>query len=112
MEEEQEQDVTCFDDITCEELPWHAVRKARESELKYLRDPGVYEKVDEKEAVEKYGITPVEMKWVDTDKAREPVQVRSRMCARDLKSDDRPDFLSRDSSSGGAESQNIECSEP
>ena len=53
VEEEQEQDVICFDDITGKELPWHAVRKARELELKYLCDLGVYEKVDEKEAVEK-----------------------------------------------------------
>ena len=30
VEEEQEQDVICFDDITGKELPWHAVRKARE----------------------------------------------------------------------------------
>ena len=41
--EEEEQDVICFDDITSKELPWHAVRKARELELKYLRDLGVYE---------------------------------------------------------------------
>ena len=47
----------CFDDITGKKLPWHAVRKARE--LKYLRDLGVYEKIDENEAVAKYGITPV-----------------------------------------------------
>ena len=60
VEGEQEQDVICFDDITGKELPWHAVRKARDLELKYLRDLGVYEKVDEKEAVAKYGITPVD----------------------------------------------------
>ena len=86
VEEEQEQDVLCFDDITGKELPWHAVRKARELELKYLRDLGVYEKVDEKEAVDKYGVTPVDTKWVDTDKAFEwePMQIRSRMCARDV----------------------------
>ena len=62
--------------------------------LKYLRDLGVYEKVDEKEAVEKYGVTPVDTKWVDTDKAfeEEPMQIRSRMCAREFKSDDRPDL--------------------
>ena len=53
-EQEQEQDVICFDDITGKELPWHAVRKARELELKCLRDLGVYENVDEKEAIEKY----------------------------------------------------------
>ena len=62
VEEEQEQDVICFDDITGKELPWHAVRKARELVLKYLRDLGVDEKVDEKEAVAKYGITPVDTK--------------------------------------------------
>ena len=50
VEEEQEQDVICFDDITGKELPWHAVRKESELELKYLRDLGVYGKVDEKEA--------------------------------------------------------------
>ena len=90
----QEQDVICFDDVTGKELPWHEVRKARELELKYLRDLGVYQKVDEKEAVEKYGLTPVDTKWVDTDKAfeGEPMQLRSRMCAREFKSDDRPDL--------------------
>ena len=94
VEEEQEQDVRYFDDITGKELQWHAVRKARELELKYLRDFGVYEKVDEKEPVTKYGITPVDTKWVDTDKAfeGEPMQIRSRMCAREFKSDDRPDL--------------------
>ena len=56
----KEQDVVCFDDVTGKELPWSAVRKARELELKYLRDIGVYEKVDEKEAIEKYGITPID----------------------------------------------------
>ena len=93
-EEDAEEDVICFDDITGKEFPWHAVRKARELELKYLRDIGVYEKVDEKEAVAKYGITPVDTKWVDTDRAfeGEPMQIRSRMCAREFKSDDRPDL--------------------
>ena len=62
--------------------------------MKYLRDLGVYKKVDEKEAVEKYGVTPVDTKWVDADKAfeEEPLQIRSRMCAREINSDDRPDL--------------------
>ena len=49
-----------------------------ELKLKYLRDIGVYEKVGEKEAVAKHGITPVDTKWVDTDKAfeGEPMQIR------------------------------------
>ena len=69
--EEQEQDVICFDDITGKELPWHAVREARELEVKYLRDLGVHRKVDEKEAVEKYGITPVDTNgWAQTKRSR------------------------------------------
>ena len=77
VEEEQEQDVIRIDDITGKELPWHAVRKARELELKYLRDLGVYEKVDEKEVVAKYGITPLDTKWVDTDEPFEVSPCRS-----------------------------------
>ena len=94
VEEGQEQNVICFDDITGKELPWQTVRKARELELKYLRDLGVYEKVNEKEAVAKYGITPVDTKWIDTDNAFEgkPMQIRSKMCAREFKSDGRPDL--------------------
>ena len=53
VEEEQQTRRHVLDDIAGMELPWHAVRKARELELKYLRDLGVYEKVDEKEAVGK-----------------------------------------------------------
>ena len=36
----------------------------------------------------------VDTKWFDTDKAfeGEPMQIRSRMCAREFKSDDRPDL--------------------
>ena len=92
--EEEEQDVICFDDITGKELPWHAVRKARELELKYLRDLGVYVKIDLNEAVVENGITPVDTQWVDTDKAfeGEPMQIRSRSVARDFQSDDRPDL--------------------
>ena len=44
VEETRKQDVIFIDDITGKELPWHAVRKARELELKYLRDLRVYEK--------------------------------------------------------------------
>ena len=35
--------VKCLDDITGRELPWQAVKQAREKELKYLRELGVYE---------------------------------------------------------------------
>ena len=62
-------------------------------ELKYLRELGVYEKVDEHAAMAKYNVTPIDMKWVDTDKAfdGEPVQILPRVVAREFKSGDRPD---------------------
>ena len=111
--QEEERDVVCHDDVTGKELPWWAVHKARELELQYLRDLGVYEKVDEKEAIKKYGVTPIDTKWIDTDKAfeGEPMQIRSRICAREFKSDDRPDLYAGAPSVEGIEGHNINCSE-
>ena len=68
-----------------QELPWQAVKRAREQELRYLREIGVHEKVDEHAAVAKYNITPideseaiaqkqvtpVDTQWVHTDQAFE-----------------------------------------
>ena len=70
------------------------MKEAREKELRYLRVLGVYEEVDEHAAVAKYSVTPVDTKWVDTDKAFEgvPMQIRSRFFARLFKSGDRPDL--------------------
>ena len=69
--EKTEQHVIFIDDVT-----WHEVRRAREQELKYLRDLGVYEEVDEREAIAHYQVTPVDTKWIDTNKAfeEEPMQ--------------------------------------
>ena len=53
------------DDITGKELPWTALRRACEVEFKYLRSLGVYEKVDERNAIAKY-----EFKSVANDKWR------------------------------------------
>ena len=39
--------VKCVDDITGKEVPKHAVKKARDLDLIYVRDMGVYEKVKE-----------------------------------------------------------------
>ena len=66
--------ITCFDDITGKELLWLAVK----------HELGVYEKVDEHAAVAKYNVTPIDTKWIDTDKAFEvePMQIRSRIVAR------------------------------
>ena len=68
--------------------------EALEKELMYLRELGVYEKVDERAAVTKCNFTPVDTKWVDIDKAfeGEPRQIRSHIVAREFKSGDRSDL--------------------
>ena len=75
-------------------MSWQAVKEAREKELKCLRELGVYEKVDDRAVVAKYNVTPVDTKWVDTDKAfeGEPVRIRSRIVAREFKRGHRPDL--------------------
>ena len=59
---EEDEFIKCFDEITGKELHWQAVKEAREKELKYLRELGVYEKVDERAAVAKYNVTPIDTK--------------------------------------------------
>ena len=61
----------CIDDVTDKEMPWHEVRKTREQELTYLRDLRVCEKVDESEVIAQYQVTPVDTKWIDTNKPYE-----------------------------------------
>ena len=59
--------IKCFDDVTGKELLAQGVKEAREQELKYLREHGVYEKVVERATVEKHQVTPVDTKWVDAN---------------------------------------------
>ena len=50
---EEDKFIKCFDDINGKELPWQAVKQAREQKLKYLRELGMNDKVDEHVAVAK-----------------------------------------------------------
>ena len=77
----EDQFIKCFDDIIGKELLWQALKQAREQELKYLRELGVYEKVGGHAAMVKYKVTPIDTKWVDTDKAfqEEPMPIRSKV---------------------------------
>ena len=53
----------------------------------------MYEKIDERDAIAKYQVTPVDSKWIDTNKAfEEAIQIRSRLVAREFKSGGRPDL--------------------
>ena len=79
--------------------------------FKYLRERGMYEKVDERDALSRYQVTPVDTKWIDTIKAFEegPMQIRSRLAAREFKCGDR--LVCGDSSAGSVESHTIHRSE-
>ena len=70
------------------------IKEAREKELKYLRKLGVNEKVDERAAVAKYNVTPVDTKWVDTDIALEGGAGANPFtnCCWKFKFGDRPDL--------------------
>ena len=59
---EENELIKCSDDIIGKDLLWQAVKEAREKELKYLREFGVCEKIDERTAVAKYNVTPVDTK--------------------------------------------------
>ena len=54
----------------------------------------MYEKDNEREAIAQYPVTPVDTKWIDTNKAfeEEPMKIKSRIVARGIKRDDRTDL--------------------
>ena len=89
-----------FEGITGKEVPWQTVKQTRGQGLKYLRELGVYDKVGEHAAVAKYDVTPIDTKWVDIDETfeGEPMQIRSRIVAREFHSEDRPDLYGGTSS--------------
>ena len=84
VEEEQEQDVICFDDITGKELPWHAVRKARELETgacvtpECMRKPMRRKLLRNMESLQytRIGLTQT------TAFEGESMQIRPQVCAR------------------------------
>ena len=86
--DKENQRVQCIGDTTGKELPWFAARQAREQELKHLRDLGVNEKVDECVAIARFRVHS-SRQGVDRHKRKHsmerPVQMRSRLVARDFK---------------------------
>ena len=64
---EEEVNVRC--DVTGKELMWSAARRAREEDVTHFLDFGVHAQFDAQTAVAKCGVTPVDTKRLDTDKA-------------------------------------------
>ena len=85
-EEDNPVDEWAVDDLTGKELNIEAVKKARNEEVQFMEDIGVYDLVDEGECWAKTNKEPISTRWVDINKGteEEPL-VRCRLVARDFK---------------------------
>ena len=78
------------DDLTKQPLKDVLVREAREKELKYFIDKGVWIKRPRQEAFAATGRPPISVRWVDVNKGDdENPKYRSRLVARQLKAMDK-----------------------
>ena len=82
------------DDQSGEELDAALVRLARKEEIAYFKSMKVYEKVSVSECLEETGRGPIAVRWVDINKGdRERPNYRSRLVAKEFKTDDRPEWF-------------------
>ena len=84
-----------YDNLTGKQLDPKLVQAAREEEIMYYKGMKVYVKMNREEAVEKYGVKPIQVRWVDTDKAHpgEEPHYRSRLVAKEIRKDERPELF-------------------
>ena len=88
-----EEAVVAFDDVSGEELQPELVKQARKDEITYFRSMGVYDKVPMTECRERTGKAPIAVRWVDVNKGdNEKPNYRSRLVAKEFKTDVRPDL--------------------
>ena len=75
-----------LDSLTGQPLDIELVRKARQEELKYFRDKGVWTKRPRQEAYQRMGKAPISVKWIDVNKGDdENPKYRSRLVAREIR---------------------------
>ena len=71
-------------------LPGKLVEAARREEVGFMENKGVWSMRPIKECWDKTGKAPITVKWVDVNKGDEKnIIVRSRLCARDFKGNDK-----------------------
>jgi len=74
-----------WDDVNGGWLPEKLVATARQEEIKWLKQRGVYRVVNRSEAWERTGHAPVTLRWVDTNKGGiDNPFIRCRLVAREL----------------------------
>ena len=76
----------CCDDIAGQVILWCVACQDREQKLGRFLHLGVYEKIDERSALEKFIVAQVDTKWIATNKPfeEELVLLRSRLVAREF----------------------------
>ena len=95
LEMEDDRDVLrAWDDVSGLALDPNEVKLARKKEIEFFRERGVYKKVPVEECWKVTGKAPVTVRWIDINKgdAKNP-QYRSRLVAREIKRDNRPDLF-------------------
>ena len=76
-----------YDDVTGKGFNHALTVKARELEMKFMRDRGIYTKVPRSEAAAN-GCKVISTKWLDVSKSDDVnLNIRSRMVGRELKLD-------------------------
>ena len=79
-----------WDDVKGGRLRYKLVKEARQEEVKYMVDRGMWVLRPIQECWEKSGKGPVSVKLVDTNKGNQvDMMVRSRLVARDFKGSDK-----------------------
>ena len=90
---EEEDWTVASDDLSGEELNTGLVKKARREEIVYFKEMKVYEKVPRWLCLQETGSEPIGVRWVDINKGdSENPNYRSRLVAREFKTDDRPEW--------------------
>ena len=85
LHEEGGQGLTAWDDISGQQLEPKLMVAARKEEIKYLREMGVYDKVDVSEAWTETGKASIAMRWVDISKGDTQLpNYRSRLVAKEF----------------------------
>ena len=85
LHEYDHDDMKAFDDVTGQELNPQLMMKARQDEIQYFREMGVYEKVDIEECWKAIGKAPIAVRWVDINKGDTAnPNYRSRLVAKEF----------------------------
>ena len=67
VEQKEARQVRCCDDIAGKELSWSVVCQDREQKLERFQHLGVCEKIDERSALRKFKVAPVDTLWGSSD---------------------------------------------